>query len=617
MALNLAQYFMNPAGLYALLALVPFILLYIIRPKPKKLIMPSLMFFMRDKDKSNINSFLQKFFQDLLFYLQFIVLLLLALMVAKPFIVVPSISYADTLVFIVDGSASMNAIEDGKTRFDRAKEIITNRLEARNTIIIATDTSQIIAENVDAKKAKEEITMLKAKGTTSSLYDSIVLAENFISTERSSVVVISDFSIERLETEFFRAKSYLNAKGISVFFEDVSLNKARNIGIIDLDVKDSEITVWIKNFNNEPAAVNVDYGDKSVGIVELEGNDVQSLTIPEILNGKSIIEIDAKDDFSLDNSAYISTPQESSINIMLITNSDERYLTTAMDIMKKIRIQKSVPPLVSFNDPDVIILGNVDQKVLIPGDIAKIKDLVKNEGVSLVVLAQDNILGLGLGDMLPLEFVKRDAISSDDVVIPSMRDSYLTPSEIQFGIARRIYEIKPNNNVITYAETSKNKYPVITLSPYGKGKVLFYGLFDESSEFKSDIFYPVFWKRAIDLLIGGKSLAETNKKTGYFQENLGNQEVITPEGRKRGSLITLDHPGFYDFNDLSVAANLLSEEEQRLNKDNISIRESHLSIEAQRSVNDTKEREISEILLIIVTALIIIELFYLKIRGDV
>lgn len=613
--INLADYFLYETGLYALLALVPFILLYIIKPKPKKIIIPSLMFFIRDKNKSNINSFLQKFFNDFLFYIQFIVIVLLALAIARPYLVVPSISYADSMVFVIDASASMSAIEDGKSRFERAKEIVIERVEGKNTIILATDTTQIIEENSGPKDAEVVMTSLEPRETESSLYDAIVLAESYAQKSDSAVLVISDFSTDRLEKEFFRGKNYLESKGIRVFFEDVSKNKAQNIGIIDLTIKDTEATVWIKNFKDQDDDIKFKYGDKEEWI-NIPSNDVKSITVPT-LNGKSIIEIEANDNFKPDNFAYISTPQESSIKVMLITNQDEKYLKTALNLINKITIEESNPPIVNFNDPNVVIIGNVDKDSIIPGDILKIKKLVEEGGIPLIILAQDNLLNANLGDLFPLELIKAEPVSTDDTVVATHDDSFLTPAEIQFGIARKFYQTIDYANVYTLAHTSKNEYPIITISNYGNGKIMYYGLFDEFSEFKSDIFYPIFWKRSLDFLVGGKKIEELNKKTGHFVALAKEQNIKTPKGIRKGKVVTFDFTGFYDFEDHTMAANLLSEEEQRLNRDKLSMENSKLSIESKKAKEETRNKEIYKILIIIITALLIFELLYLKFRGDV
>lgn len=614
--LGIGKLFLNPLGLWSLLVLIPFIVFYIIKPKPKKVIIPSLMFFIKDRAQSNFNSFLQKFFKDFLFFVQFIVLILLALAIAKPYLTVPSISYVDSIVFVIDGSASMSALEDGSTRFERAMDIALDRVEGKNTIILATDRGQLLLENGGSKEAIEIFESLKSRETLSAnFYDSIVLAENFAKTDNSAVLVLSDFSIDRVEEDFLKGKLYLESKGIDVFFEDVSRNKAKNVGIIDLEVKDLESTVWIKNFNENTETFTLTYGEKKEAI-RLEGHDVTSLTVTT-QPGTSTIEIDVKDDFELDNYAYISAPEQASMEVMIITNEEEKYLTTALKLMDKVSINIQKPPIVLFGNPDVIILGNINKNVIIPGDISKVKKLANEQGIPVIILAQDGLLDLDLGSMFPLELIKKDPVSISDIAIPTQVNSYLTPAEIQFGQVRQIYEASGNENVIVYAETSKNKYPLITLSAYGRGRILYYGLFDDYSDFKADIFYPIFWKRALDVLIGGKTIGEINKQTGYLQIVGKEQVVDTPGGKRTGKAITLDYTGFYKFKDYTIAANLMSEEEQRLNKDSISVETSELVLEADKIRKETKEKELTILMVIIIGVLLLFELIYIKFRGDV
>ena len=616
------NYFLNTSGVYALLALIPFLIFYIVRPKPRKVVIPSLMFFIRDKDKSNLNSFFQKFIRDALFFFQFIVLILLCLAVAQPYSVVPSISYSDTVVFVIDGSASMNAKEDGKTRFDRAIDVAQNHIETKNTIILATDRSELILENAGSTKTKTTLMTLKPKQTQSlNIYDSLVTAENFALTDNSAVFFISDFSSDNIETEFLKAKIYLESKGIDVFFEDVSKNNAENIGIIDLDVKDTEVTVWIKNFKDSPETIEFEYGDKYQQ-VELNASDVKAFTMTT-LPGESKIDLKIKDDFKIDNIAYISTPKESSTNILLITNDDETYIETVFSLMENVKITKQHPPIVDIDNPDIIILGNVNKKVLIPGDINKIKRLV-SQGVPLIILSQEDILNLNLGpEIFPLKLRKTNPVNINDFVIPVQENSYITPNEIQFGTATKAYEIEPINpennkyGVIVYAKTNKNNYPVITLHNYGKGKVLYYGLFDKYSDFKADIYYPIFWKRALDVLLGGKTIGELNKNTGFLQIVPKDTKIKGPTGSIDGPIITMDIAGFYKFPTYTVASNILNEEEQRLNKDKITLESSQLKAEAEKMHASTKKRELTYLLTTIGMIIMLLELLYIKIRGDI
>ena len=76
-------------------------------------------------------------------------------------------SYADTMVFVIDASASMNAKEDGMKRFERAIEIALDRVEGRNTIILAADRSQMVLERGGSNDAKQMLEGLEATDAAS------------------------------------------------------------------------------------------------------------------------------------------------------------------------------------------------------------------------------------------------------------------------------------------------------------------------------------------------------------------------------------------------------------------------------------------------------------------
>jgi hypothetical protein len=615
--------FLNPTGAYALLALIPFLILYIVRPKPKKVIIPSLMFFIKDKNKSNFNSFLQKFINDFLFLIQFIILLLLCLSIARPYANVPTISYSDSVVFVIDASASMSAKEDGKTRFEKALDIVGSKIENRNTIILATNKAEIVVENAGATATRAELFNLKSRQIrTQNIYDSIIASEKFAKTENSAVFFISDFANDIIEEEFIRAKIFLESKGINVFFEDVSKDKAQNVGIIDIDIKELELKIWIKNFKNQSENFELVYGDKKQDVF-IEANDIAVFTLTTI-PGKSKIELKVKDDFQADNIAYVSTPEKGSINVLLITNDNEKFLKTALGLMDKINLNIQNPPVVNIDNPDLIILGNINKNVFIPGNLNKIKDLVKS-GTPVIIMGQDNLLDIKMDkDFFPFELIKRDPVNIDDFIVSVQENSYITPSEMHFGMSRKAYEIEQidtstNNkkNIVIYAESSKNKYPIITMHNLGRGKILYYGLFDEYSDFKADIYYPVFWKRVIDTLIDEKTIGELNRATGNIQTISENTIAKTPYGNKNGPIISLDYVGFYDFPTHSVSANIFSEEEQRLNKNTLNVESSRLIFEAEKMRNSTTDKELTYLFATISIFLLIIELLYVKLRGDI
>src|SRR3989337_3817043 len=107
--------FPNQIGLYALLSIIPLIIIYLLRPRPLKIKIPSLMFLLDIEKKKRLNVF-RKFLKDPLFLIQLFVLTLVALAIAAPFIMANEQAGGGSTVIVLDASASMQA--DG--RFDKA-----------------------------------------------------------------------------------------------------------------------------------------------------------------------------------------------------------------------------------------------------------------------------------------------------------------------------------------------------------------------------------------------------------------------------------------------------------------------------------------------------------------
>ena len=103
--------FQRLVGLWALTAVAVFIILYFRRPKPQDKIIPSLMFIMQDNKRSKQYSFLQKLMTNLLFLLQLLSILGLALVAAAPFVKLKYDTTLENTVIILDVSASMQAKE--------------------------------------------------------------------------------------------------------------------------------------------------------------------------------------------------------------------------------------------------------------------------------------------------------------------------------------------------------------------------------------------------------------------------------------------------------------------------------------------------------------------------
>ncbi|MCX6709004.1 MAG: BatA domain-containing protein, partial [Candidatus Woesearchaeota archaeon] len=127
----------NQAGLWALLVLVPLIILYLIRPKPKLISIPSLMFFLKSSGARKLTSFLRQITHDWLFIIQLLLLIGLALTFSHPFTTYDHDVTASNTVIVLDVSASSQTVEGARSRFDLSVAQAKKVLGVKNTVILA------------------------------------------------------------------------------------------------------------------------------------------------------------------------------------------------------------------------------------------------------------------------------------------------------------------------------------------------------------------------------------------------------------------------------------------------------------------------------------------------
>ncbi|HII71670.1 TPA: VWA domain-containing protein [Candidatus Woesearchaeota archaeon] len=254
----LSRYLLDLGGLWALVALIPLIIIYLIRPRPKKKTVPALMFLMKERSKWDKSSFLRKIIKDPLLLLQIILMLLFAVTIAKPFMTVSQDIFVEKTAIVIDVSASSQVELDGDTRLTKAIDIAKENLGSKNAIITISSIPELVIDDADEGKAASVLNDLEPKDTSTNIFDGILFAGNYVK-DKDRVIVISDFIETNSHKDFNAAKNILKSKGVFVDFipiidPDV---KSKNVGIIDLDVNEDRTSVQIKNFNEEATTIHM------------------------------------------------------------------------------------------------------------------------------------------------------------------------------------------------------------------------------------------------------------------------------------------------------------------------------------------------------------------------
>lgn len=122
--------FVNLAGAWFLLALIPLVILYFLKLRRPKMEIPSLALWQSVVNDQRVNSPFQKFRRNLLLLLQMIALALFVLALMQPFLSAGA-SVADYRPLLIDCSASMSARMEGSetTRLDAVKELVREQIE--------------------------------------------------------------------------------------------------------------------------------------------------------------------------------------------------------------------------------------------------------------------------------------------------------------------------------------------------------------------------------------------------------------------------------------------------------------------------------------------------------
>lgn len=214
--------FLYPLAFLVLLAIPVLIVIYILRNKYKEGRVPSTYLWEVSQKFLKKKNPLNRFEHLLTLIVQSLTIAALAVCLAHPQLTLKG--QANNAVFVLDGSASMQVVEDGKTRFDLAKEKIKEiETEAKNgskfTLILSGSEPKTVCQAVDDKSRFEMfLDSLKPSDLASDLDESMNMAQKYLSDGVADNVYLAT------------DKSFQEGNLENVNLIDVS-SKVRNYGI--------------------------------------------------------------------------------------------------------------------------------------------------------------------------------------------------------------------------------------------------------------------------------------------------------------------------------------------------------------------------------------------------
>ncbi|MDA1197105.1 MAG: BatA and WFA domain-containing protein [Nanoarchaeota archaeon] len=614
----------NITGLYALAAIVPFIIIYLIKPRHYEQEIPSLMFIMNQQSKSKATAFLKKWLKNLLFFIQLFAILGLALAAAEPWFTIPHTVLINNAVIVLDGSASMLTSHGSSTRFDQAVDEAKKHLGLKNTIIFATDIPLILVERGSRSEALEALRNAKAKASGTNIGDAIVLADDLIGNEKAVVTILSDF-IATGGSDMLLAKQTLISKGNAVNIINI-YEPANNIGIVGLEVDLKETIATIRSYQDKPVTTKLKVKHQTTTtekIINLQPFATEKMIISTPV-GTSTLTLDHNDDLAMDNEVYISTPTGGNLEVLLITSyPDQSKIKSALQARSDITVEVRQPPTINVHnlEKDVVIINDIDPDLFVPTDFRDMNSYVEKGG-TLIITSQQEL------DIIKEMLDKQKVSALLPITLQEYKDAQTTvcvdllgkifnkdpfADEPCFSTISSYWKANFQNATITLASTKNDNTPMVVTSSLGGGNVIYYGIIDNKAGFYNDPFYPIFWNNLINTLLGTESIQEFNKKSGEVIA-IGKQTVKTPTFITNADTLFLDEVGFYELNNKKIAVNLLNADESNVGREPI-------KIDGQVATTGTKATSSDRFdfalpLLTLALFLLILESVILKRRGD-
>ncbi len=590
----------NPNGLWALLFLVPLIILYLIRPRPKMLPIPSLMFFLKSSGSRKLTSFLKQITHDWLFLIQLLLLLGLALTFSHPITKYQHDVTASNTVIVLDVSASSQTSEGGRSRFDVAVSQAKKVLGSKNTIILAKDVPFIALQDAGAEETVRFLNALQPKSTVSRIGEAVILAGETLKEGR--VVVISDF-INTGGQDPDIAKSVLQTKGLVVDFINVASVPKKNVGIVQLEAGNEQSTVYVKNFYGEQQSVTLYVGSTSTVLsLPAKGTETFSFKTPP---GVTKIELEVNDDLKVDNVAYLSAPAAGKAKVLLITNNASNFLRNALLASGELEVVITEPPIISEGVFDVIILNNIEINQVLPGTFEDIMRRAEN-GATVIVAVQDDSDKIDYKGLLPVRLSKK--VDGGFVNVEQLNRF---TKNIDFGSATVIFPAEAVGDQTVIATV--NKVPIISVKPVGVGKLVYFGI-SEDNEFKYAPHYPIFWTELMKFVTEQQDVRNLNMKAGDTLILDKEQKIKTPSRTVKRAALILDESGVYELEDRIIAVNLVDELESNVNLEKpVGTKSTDYEL---KPVKETREFPLDVWLLALALFFIIFEVFFVKYRGD-
>ena len=386
--------FLAPLALAGLLFLPVVVAMYLLKLRRDPAVVPSTMLWHRLVADVEANAPWQKLRRSLLLLLQLLLVAILAILAARPFVERPA-GLAGDIILVVDTSASMQATDVTPTRLDAAKAAALDALRdlpagGKVSVIAAGRTAKVIANGTaDLGRVRQAVSTIQPTSDVGDLGDALRLASALAARSGDAEIIVAtdaalatppagslDAPVRVLQVGRESNNQAIVALAVRTAPSGLSHSAFVSVANLGLGLVERRIELYADGTLREARTVKLDPQRRTdVSIDDIDDpNDPASvievrLTAPDGASGAGA------DPLGVDDRAWAIVPPASLRTVLLVSDGDP-YLETALSYL-----------------PDTELYGVTPAKYG-PGTKPELFDLIIFEGYLPAVLPDKPILAI-------------------------------------------------------------------------------------------------------------------------------------------------------------------------------------------------------------------------------
>lgn len=391
--------FFSPLNLLWIIPMASLIVvMYILKLRRRDVVVSSTWLWRQVIRDVQANAPFQKLRKNLLLFLQLLAVLLLVLLLARPFWQGKGLG-GRSVVIVVDNSASMSATDVGKSRLDEAKReamSVVNDMRTEDQMMVLAAGAKpeaMTGFTADRSELARAINSIRQTETITNMRDAVNLAAALVSArDVSQIDIVSDGA--------FAPITGVNLGKAQVKYHLIGKTN-NNVGIAAVDYRRSltgdkmvEVFVTVHNFSDKPQTFNVELlsGNSTQDAHEVklppkgENSDIFDIVEPDKPLALDV-KLDAKDDMAADNHASLVISPRKIVKVLLVT-AENVFLENSIRVDPNVDLKTAKPgaPTGGF---DVVIFDGAAPSELPEGNYLFV-DCASNQAPVKVLGQADN-----------------------------------------------------------------------------------------------------------------------------------------------------------------------------------------------------------------------------------